>query len=215
MNEIVELLRLPSPAPKPQALAFDGERLWMGSIETSRLYAIDPQQWKVWEESAVPGKPWGMTAVGDELRVICGVTAEDDRVIRRFVPGHGFKDREAIACPDNTGSHLSYDGTHLYVSQWYNRRILELDERGAPVREVASPHQICGHTFVDGVFYVISTEDEKTTDYWLTRIDPRGGTAAAEDLARVPFRARALAFDGERFWTNHREQNETVAFTLP
>ncbi len=102
----------------------------MGSIGTDRLYAIDPRQWTLIEEAKVPGKPWGMTVVGDELRVVCGVGDDDDREIRRFVPGHGFKSQGAIECPDATGSQLSYDGTLLYLSQWYNRRILGLDERG-------------------------------------------------------------------------------------
>ena len=144
MHDVTETLRLPSPAPRPQALAFDGDKLWMGSIETDRLYAINPLQWTVIEEEKVPGKPWGMTVLGDELRVICGVGDEDDRVIRRFVPGHGFKTGDAIECPDATGSQLSYDGTYLYVSQWYNRRILGLDERGNVVREISVPHGICG-----------------------------------------------------------------------
>ena len=87
MHNVTETLRLPSPAPRPQALAFDGEKLWMGSIETNRLYAIDPRQWTLIEEENVPGKPWGMTVVGDELRVVCGIGENDDRVIRRFVPG--------------------------------------------------------------------------------------------------------------------------------
>jgi hypothetical protein len=32
------------------------------------------------------------------------------------------------------------------------------------------------------------------------------------DVARIPFQARALAWDGTKFWTNHREQNQIVAF---
>ena len=134
VHNVTEALRLPSPAPRPQALAFDGEKLWMGSIETDRLYAINPLQWTVIEEDKVPGKPWGMTVLGDELRIVCGVGEEDDRVIRRFVPGHGFKTQDSIECPDATGSQLSYDGRYLYLSQWYNRRILGLDDRGNIVR---------------------------------------------------------------------------------
>ncbi len=122
MHDVTESLRLPSPAPRPQSLAFDGDKLWMGSIETSRLYAIDPLHWTVLEEdNSTPGLPWGMTVVGDELRVICGEGEDDDRVIRRFVPGHGFKTHDAVECPDKTGSQLSYDGSWLYVSQWYNQ----------------------------------------------------------------------------------------------
>ena len=211
MHDVKESLRLPSPAPRPQALAFDGEKLWMGSVETDRLYAINPAQWTVIEEESVPGKPWGMTVLGDELRVVCGIGADDDRVIRRFVPGHGFKSHDSIACPDATGSQLSYDGTLLYVSQFYNRRILGLDERGEIVRTIEVPHQICGQVFANGAFFLVTTDDEETNEYFLTRVSANG-EVRSEDLARIPFAARALAFDGTRFWTNHREANEIVAF---
>ncbi|HYL27277.1 MAG TPA: hypothetical protein VEW74_05540, partial [Candidatus Nitrosotalea sp.] len=182
----------------------------MGSIETDRLYALNPLQWTVIEEERVPGKPWGMTVLGDELRVVCGIGEEDDRVIKRFVPGHGFKTQDAIECPDATGSQLSYDGTLLYLSQWYNRRILGLDERGNVVRQIDVPHQICGQCFVDGGFYLVTTDDEERNEYFLTRIS-FNGERKSEDLARIPFAARALAFDGTRFWTNHREANQIVA----
>lgn len=122
MKNVEELLRLPSPAPRPQSLAFDGETLWMGSLETERLYAIDRLRWTVREEAQAPGKPYGMTVTGDELRVLCGETAEDHRIIRKFIPGHGFRSHDAIACPDDTGSQLGFDGDRLYVSQWYNKR---------------------------------------------------------------------------------------------
>ncbi len=211
MHDVTETLRLPSPAPRPQSIAFDGELLWMGSIETSRLYAIDPRQWTIVEEQRAPGKPWGMTVVGDELRVICGEGEDDNRIIRRFAPGHGFKDRDAIACPDDTGSQLSYDGVRLYVSQFYNRRLLGIDERGDVVVRIDVPHEICGQCYVDGAFYLLTTDDEESDDYFLTRVRTNG-TVQREDLARVPFAGRALAYDGSKFWTNHRERNQIVAF---
>ena len=49
----------------------------------------------------------------------------------------------------------------------------------------------------------------------LTRIDARGSSPVATDLAIVPFPGRALAFDGERFWTNHRDADQIVAFARP
>ncbi len=214
MEKVDEVRRLPSPAPRPQSLAFDGEALWMGSIETQRLYCIDPLQWRVREEAAAPGKPWGMTAIGDELRVICGETEEDHRVIRRFIPGHGFKNEGSIPCPDDTGSQLGYDGDRLYVSQWYNKRIVSLDDSGKPGSVVSVPHGICGQVILGGVFYLLTTDDEETDEYYVTRVDAREGTSVAQDVAIVPFKARALAHDGHRFWTNHREQNEIVAFTV-
>lgn len=213
MNDIQELLRLPSPAPRPQALAFDGRFLWMGSVETQRLYAIDPEHWTVAQEAKAPGKPWGMTAVGDEFRVLLGEGADDDRFIRRFIPGHGF--REAVPAPDNTGSHLSYDGEFLYLSQWYNRRILELDDAYKVVREIPLQHQVCGQVISGGCFYLLTTDDEDANEYWLTKVDARADKPVSTDLARITFAARGLAFDGERFWTNHRENNEIVAFAKP
>jgi hypothetical protein len=212
IENVEELLRLPSPAPRPQSLAFDGTFLWMGSRMTCRVYAIEPRTWTVRDEIAAPGTPWGMTVIGDELRVLCGEGEEDRRVIRRLVPGHGFKSQDAIACPDDTGSQLGFDGDRLYVSQWYNRRILSLDERGRVGTVIDVPHEICGQVIVDGHFYLVTTDDEETDDYWLTRVDARGAKPKIEDLARIGFAARGLAFDGERFWTNHREQDQIVAF---
>jgi len=215
MQEIREMLRLPSPAPRPQSLAFDGTSLWMGSLETQRVYALDPQHWTVREEADAPGIPYGMTVVGDELRVLCGETEEDHRVIRRFVPGHGFKSEGAIPAPEDTGSQLAYDGDRLYVSQFYKRLVLSLDERGTVGSVLRVPHDICGVVVVAGRFYLVTTDDEETNEYWLTSIDARGATPEIKDVARIPFPARGLAFDGTNFWTNHRAQDEIVAFARP
>ena len=212
MENVEELLRLPSPAPRPQSLAFDGTLLWMGSRETRRLYAIDPRTWTVRAEAQAPGTPWGMTVVGDELRVLCGETDDDNRIIRRFVPWHGFKSQEAVPCPDDTGSQLSYDGDRLYVSQWYRKKILSLDEKGKVGSTIDVPHEICGQVIVGGKFYCVTTDDEETDDYYLTCVDARNGTPKAHDVARIGFAARALAYDGERCWTNHREADQIVAF---
>jgi hypothetical protein len=46
-------------------------------------------------------------------------------------------------------------------------------------------------------------------------VDPRPEQPKIEDLVRIPFAARALAFDGKSFWTNHREQNQIVSFARP
>lgn len=185
----------------------------MGSLETCRLYAIDPVHWTVREEAQAPGKPYGLTIMGDELRVLCGEGEDDRRVIRRFIPGHGFRG-EAIACPDDTGSQLAFDGDRLYVSQWYNQRILSLDAAGNVGTTIATPHGICGQVVAHGVFYALGTDDEDGGPYYVSRIDARNGSTKTEDLAIVNFAARALAYDGIRFWSNHRENHEIVAFTM-
>lgn len=219
MTEIDEVLRLPSPAPRPQSLACDGETLWMGSRETCRVYAIDRKRWTAHDEAVAPGVPWGMTVVGDELRVIHGEGADDDRVVKRFVPGRGFQKHGSFRAPDGTGSQLGWDGDVLYISQWYNKRIVGVDAAGNVLSTVDVPHGICGQVVVDGCFYLVTTDDEETGPYWLTRVDARGDAGAmesiCEDLAVIPFPARALAYDGARFWTNHREADQIVAFARP
>ncbi|MDP3069569.1 MAG: hypothetical protein Q8N18_04740 [Opitutaceae bacterium] len=212
MNDIREVHRLPSPAPKPQSLAFAGPLLWMGSRETKIIYSIDPIAWLVRWQIAAPGTPYGMTAVGDELRVLCSEGADDHRIIRRCLPGQGFDLNFALPCPDDSGSQLGHDGRRLHVSQWYPKKVLALASDGTVERIINVPHGICGQVFAAGFLWLVTTDAEDTNDYWLTRVDPRPATPVIEDVARIPFQARALAWDGEQFWTNHREQNEIVAF---
>ncbi len=210
---ITEVARLPSPAPLPQSLGLDGDTLWMGSLETHRMYAIDSRTWAARDEGEAPGTPYGLTIAGDELRVICGEPPDDNRFVRRFIPGHGWPSTGRFACPDDTGSYLGFDGDRLYVTQWYRKQIVSVDDAGSVGATIALPHEVCGCVVYEGRFFLVTTDDETTTDYWLTRVDARGATPVITDLARIGFAARSLAFDGERFWTNHRERNEIVAFT--
>lgn len=215
MNNITERQRLASPAPKPQSLAWDGTTLWMGSRETKRLYAINPVAWTVAAEIAAPGTPWGMTFVGSELLVICGETAEDNRIIRRCIPGKGFDAEFGVPCPDDAGAQLGWDGKNLHVSQWYPKKILALADDGTVVRVINVPHGICGQVIVGDFIYLVTTDAEETNEYFLTRVDPRPATSKINVVARIGFSARALAWDGKNFWTNHREADQIVSFKRP
>jgi hypothetical protein len=220
-SSIIETRRLPSPAITPQALAWHGDALWMGSRDLRRVYAIDVKKWTVSEEMEAPGIPWAAVSTNGAMRFTIGEGPEDDRYVRRFVPGTGFSETERIACPEFTGSYLSYDGDHLYLSQWYKHRILKLDASGNILRTIDVGADICGHVFVHGLIYVLRGKEQpsgpsRTGEYWhIARFDPREETPKVEDLARVPFACRSLTFDGANFWTNHRAANEIVSFTLP
>lgn len=170
---------------------------------------------KVLEEIEAPGTPWAAVSVGDALWFTLGEGEEDDRYLRRFVPGRGFSERERIACPELTGSYLSYDGEHLYLSQWYKHRILKLDADGNVMREIAVGAEISGHCFVDGRIYVLRGTEQNGGDWRLASLDPQEGEPAVTELARVPFQCRSLAFDGQRLWTNHREADRIVGFQIP
>lgn len=212
MNEITEHLRLPSPAPKPLGLAFDGGTLWMASRETHRMYAIDAARWNARDEGAAPGGPFGMTMVGGELRVVVGLGENDhDRYIYRFVPGHGFKD-DRLACPNLTGAHLAFDGDVLFLSQAHYRKILALDAQGSVTSDIPLERTPLGLTIAQGVFYLL-TSDKEFENLEFAKLDAREESPQLTALARIPFDARGLAFDGTRFWTSHRDNNEIVAFT--
>ncbi len=207
-----EIRRLQSPFQRPQGLAWDGEQLWISSMATGALCAMDPATWTPAWETKAPGTPFGLTFAGGALLVLCGETSADHRIIRKCLPHHGFESSFGIPCPGDTGSQLGHDGTHLYVSQWYKQRVLRLDNAGIAIQSISSPHQICGQVIVGGHLYLMTTDDESTNDYFLTKIDLV--THEAVDVAMVPFQGRALAFDGTNFWTNHREAHQTVCFTV-
>jgi hypothetical protein len=130
------------------------------------------------------------------------------------MPESGFSE-QGIACPEFTGSYLSHDGEHLYLSQWYKHRILKLDGGGSILREYDIGAEICGQTYANGRIYVLRGTESGDESWRIGRFDPRETTPTIEDVARVPFQARSLAFDGVHFWSNHRAANETVCFALP
>ena len=212
---IVDVRRLPSPAVTPQALAWDGERLWIGSRDLRRIYAVDVKTWTTVQESNPPGIPWAAVATNGALRFTIGEGPEDDRYIRRFIPKIGFPETDRIACPEFTGSYLSYDGEHLYLSQWYKHRILKLDASGNILCAYDVGAEISGHVFVDGLIYVLRGTEQNGESWTIARFDPREETPGVKDIAVVPFACRSLTFDGEHFWSNHRAANEIVSFALP
>ena len=216
LPDIVELCRLPSPAPTPQALAWHQDSLWISSRDARRLHGVNPQTWEVVEEAATPGVAWGAVAAHGVLHLVCGEGTDDDRYLRRYEPGHGFDESYRVALPEFTGSYLSFDGQNLYLSQWYKHRVLQLDAgSGHVLRTVGVGAEICGHAFAGDRLHVLCGTEQDGERWHLARLDLREAAPRVENLARVPFACRSLAFDGERFWTNHRAANETVAFSLP
>lgn len=212
---VTEVFRLPSPAPSPQALACDGAHLWLGSAETKRLYGIDRTHFTVFEEADAKGEPIGAVCIGDELRVVNSHDDDDNRVIRRFVPGHGMKDTDIIRCPDDTGSYLAFDGTHLWLTHAHAKSLLQLDAAGVPVQTITldiDARNLSGIVFVDGALFV-SVRNHNNEDNFLIRMTSlEAGTY--ERIADIPFRAVSLTHDGVRFWTSDKQKNELVAFEV-
>jgi hypothetical protein len=219
MEQIIEKRRLPAPCVAPQTVAWDGNQLWMSSRDLGMLYRIEAGNGlKVVEEIDPPGVIWAGVSTNDGWRFTIGKGLNDDRYVYRYTAADGFT--KLFACPDFTGSYVSFDGKHLYLSQWYTGEIHQLDDEGNISRTINVGAEICGHTFADGLLYVLRGKENKdipirAEEWRIARLDPTEKIPNVEDLASVPFASRSLTFDGEKFWSNHRVANETIAFTLP
>jgi outer membrane protein assembly factor BamB len=213
--QIIEKRRFPSPAVTPQALAWDSgnKTLWMGSRDLRRIYVIDPENGTVLKQQEAPGIPWAAVAVNGDLRFTIGEDPDDDRYIYRYTSEAGFS--KMFACPEFTGSYLSFDGKNLYMSQWYKKRVLKFDEEGNILREINVGAEISGHAFANGSLYVLRGEEQPDEDWRIARLNPQDQTPVAEDIAVVPFACRSLTFDGERFWSNYRAKDTIISFALP
>jgi outer membrane protein assembly factor BamB len=213
--QVIEKGRLSSPAATPQALAWHSQsrKLWMGSRDLRRIYAIDPENGTVLKEQEAPGIPWAAVAVNGELRFTIGEDPDDDRYIYRYTPEGGFS--KMFACPEFTGSYLSFDGKNVYMSQWYKKRVLKFDDKGNVLREIDVGAEICGHTFAHDSLYVLRGQ-EQPNEYWrIARVNFQEEKPIAKDIAVVPFASRSLTFDGELFWSNYRAKDTIISFALP
>ena len=202
-----------APTITPQALAWDGRALWLSSRDLGTLQKIDVERWLATEELDPPGIVWAAVATNGAMHLTIGKGLNDDRYVYRYDSKNGFK--KVFTCPDFTGSYLSYDTGHLYLSQWYEKRILKYDDKGNIVRTIEVGAEICGHTFVDGMIFVLRGMEKPNEDWRIARLDPREDAPEVEDLAIVPFASRSLTYDGNFFWSNHRAANEIIAFSLP
>jgi hypothetical protein len=218
MQNVGNLQSHPSPVVAPQALAWDGKRLWISSRDLGTLHTIDVEAWKVTEEFDPPGVVWAAALTKDGFRFTIGKGLNDDRYVYRYRQGEGFT--KLFACPEFSGSYLSFDGEHLYLSQWYKGLILKVNEEGDILDQFEVGGEICGHTFANKTLYVLRGKEnkdvpDKSEEWCLARVEVSQGRARVEDLARIPFASRSLTFDDNQFWSNHRAANQTVSFMLP
>ncbi len=218
MKEITDLQRHSSPIVSPQALAWDGRQFWLSSRDLGTLYRLDRETRAIVEEIDPPGVIWAGVLTNDGWRFTIGKGTNDDRHVYRYTAEEGFE--KLFACPDFTGSYLSYDGAQLYLSQWYKGEIHRLDDSGKITRTLHLDAETCGHTFVDGMLYLLRGRENndqpgKPEEWRITRLDPRAQKPEPEDLATVPFASRSLTHDGKSFWSSHRAADEIISFTLP
>ena len=185
----------------------------MGSWDTHRVYAIDPQSWTVRQEIEAPGRPYGLTAVGNELRAVIAHGEEEDRFLYRLDPQTGFDLNSKTACPDFTGSYLAASGDTLYLGQMGFHRIVVLGPDASIQREIELPTPRCaGLGFGPGGLLYLTAADEEFENLRFGRFDITQNEPAFEEIGPLPEEARSLAFDGSRWWTSLRDANEIASF---
>ena len=212
-----EARRYPSPRKGPQGLAWDGETMWLTSAADGRVYALDPQARNVRHEFTPPHVALGITYAGSGFRMVLAPEIDepdlerDRRYVYSFMAGAGFA--QCFPCPDFSGSFLAYADGRLYLSQAWDKKLIELDAAGAPVREVQLERRPVGMTIVNGAFY-LATVDEDWAEGRLQRLALEAPASSIETLLSFPFKPRSVAYDGERFWTADRNNDALVSFTL-
>lgn len=213
MKSINEVRREPSPAGRPQGLAFLAGSLYLGSLDAGALYEIDAASWQVRAKIPAPGKPYGLAILGEAVRVVVSIGADDDRYLYSFVPRKGFDEAGKIALPDLSGSHLASDGSRLYLLQMGKRQIVALDADGTASRIWPLPQRIAGIGFLNGALYGLAG-DEEFEHLHFARIDLAGAQAVVSDVASISDEARSLTHDGRAWWTSYRDESQIGSFTI-
>ena len=211
------LVRYPSPVQGPQGLAWDGESMWVTSAANGRLYQVDAKTWSVRHEYVPAHESLGVTYTGSDFRLVLAPAIDepdlerDHRYVYSFAPDLGFT--ECFPCPDFSGSFLAYADETLYISQAWDKKVIEVDATGAAVSEIRLERRPVGMTILNGAFY-LATVDEDWVEGRLQRLGVGAPASSIETLRSFPFKPRSVAYDGERFWTADRNNHAIVSFTL-
>src|SRR6266446_4651076 len=90
---IKEQKRFRSPTVTPQALAWDGEQLWISSRDLGFLYKVraglasnsgDSDKLEIVEQADPPGVVWAAVATNGAMYVTIGKGLNDDRYVYRY-----------------------------------------------------------------------------------------------------------------------------------
>jgi glutamine cyclotransferase len=171
-----EIVREYGPFPGIEHVAgvtYDGEHVWFASGD--KLNALDPKTGKSVRAIDVAAHA-GTAFDGRHLFQLSG-----DR-IQKIEPASG-RVLSTIPAPGGAGSGLAWaDGT-LWMGQYRNRKIHQIDpETGVVLRTIESNRFVTGVTWVDGELWHATFEGDESD---LRRVDPQTG-AVLESLDMPP-----------------------------
>lgn len=184
------------PSASTVGLAWDGARLWAGDFDAQSLFQLENDGTK----SATFGAPGRLVGLAFAEKLLAAVVSHpdtDNRTIRFFDPAAQTWLDRLIRCPDDTGSQLAWDGGHLWLTQRYNKQLLQLHDDGTVKHSIEVPYEITGLHWMGATAWMNVRVEKGFSD-----VAKRGPGASAPVLVeRLPGSLASLAYDGECFWT--------------
>lgn len=187
----------PKPTTSTVGLAWDGTRLWAGDWEEQRIVSLDVRG-VVAASFLAPGRVYGLAFSDRILHAVIGHAESDDRSIHSFDPATSAWGKRILRCPDATGSHLAWDGGHLWLSQRYAMRLLQLHEDGTVKHVIELPWEVTGFTW-RGATAWLNVRPEKGRSS-LAILAP--GADLPDVVEHFERSLASLADDGTGFWTS-------------
>ena len=170
-------------------VSYDGRHVWFASGD--KLNALDPASGKI-ERSINMAAHAGTAFDGQYLYQI----TED--CIHKIEPETG-RVVSTIPSPSGSSSGLAWAEGSLWVGQYRDRKILQIDpQTGAVLRTIESNRFVTGVTWVEGELWHATIENDESE---LRQIDPKSGEVLQQLNMPTDVRVSGLESDGgDRFF---------------
>ncbi len=198
------------PAAGVVGLAFDGSKMWAGDWETSAIFDLDAE-WGIHASFPAPGRVYGMAFAEQRLAAVIGRAESDDRSIHWFDAATASWEKHSLKCPDATGSHLAWDGGHLWLGQRFLKRILQLHADGTVKHVIELPWEVTGFTWRGATLW-LNVRVEKGISS-LARLGP--GAEKPDVVGTLGGSFVSLADDGEAFWASELRGDRILRIAQP
>lgn len=203
-----EILAEYGPFPEVASVhgvSYDGARVWFASGD--RLNALDPGSGEIVGTLAVPGDA-GTAFDGRHLWQIA------EAEIRKIEPGTGAVVATIPAPGKGADSGLAWAEGSLWVGEYRERRIHEIDpETGAIRRTIESDRFVTGVTWIDGELWHGTWEGEASD---IRRVDPESGAVVERLEMPAGTGVSGLEADGaERFFCGGGDEGKVRVVRRP
>jgi len=191
-------------APRVNGVSYDGVNVWIATGDA--LQAFDPASGETARSLDVPAHA-GTAFDGKHLFQI------SESRIQKVDPQSG-RVLATIPAPDGGGSGLAWAEGALWVGQYAQRRIHQIDhETGAILRTLESNRFVTGVTWVDGELWHGVVEGEESA---LRRVDPRAGEVLEQiDMPKGVFVSGLESDGGDRFFCGGGTSGKVRAVRRP